>query len=195
MKKFLIFCLAILCVIKTVFAETQENPPIVEGKVFIIPHGSCYVNCGHKFTLIKMFGYDLNKCHIFVPVWLYSQESENWNAHGHPVLNEKNIRFPYHIPLKMLKNKKEGDIIEFLLYNKKNESVMVRLQLQQGQCRYRTCGKGKFEECLSKEMNVEEAKKQKKATMKDYKQMFGKNFKLIHPFELDEYGNPIRPGL
>lgn len=194
MKINLIIWCAILCGIQSVFSS-QENQPIVEGDVFIVPYGNCCVNCEEKFSLKKIFGYDLNKCHIFVSVWATSTDSDNWEAHQHPTLEEKNIRFPGYLPLNLLKNKKEGDTIEFLLYNKKNESVMVRLHLNQANYRYGTCSKGKFEECLTKEMKSKEAQKKKKMNVKGYEKILGKNFQLIKPNQLDEYGNPIRTDL
>ncbi|HEV2917510.1 MAG TPA: hypothetical protein VGW78_07240 [Candidatus Babeliales bacterium] len=180
--------IVLLCITNIFYATEQDNEihqqqkeiPVVQGDIFIIPdrlrrpkEGCCNSYWSKYYLLdsqnnpIKID--DDNYC---VEVWATDTNAQdyyhlelkeihalgisiNWTDHGHPILKHT---FPRALPLSLLKDKKEGDIIEFE-YKSEITQGIYKVILTCRQEPYRYGDFGSFEQVLT---DLQESKKLEK---------------------------------
>jgi len=149
----------------------KKEKKILEGDVFLVPNvpskakefceGCCIYgrwNVRSKDSDSKM---PVAKDDYCMEIWMTSKDEEdvltaiqeqenrgvscNWADHGHPVVGSY-VRMNY-LPYELLKDKKEGDIVEFDYHHPGTGKVFgMRLTCRQLAYRYRECGD--FQTCL-----------------------------------------------
>jgi len=72
----------------------------------------------------------LKSSDVVVDVWASSDESENWNCHGHPILDPG--AFPSALPISMLEGKKEDEPLIFKLRSPETKKLFNILLLCKG---------------------------------------------------------------
>ena len=151
-------------------SPSSPSNRIVEGDLFIVPNkaSKAYEYCKGcdyfgNWSVLAQDGnpFKVDKRDFCVHVWAVSKNedvskdaikdqklregSDDWASHNHPALG----RFPHHLPYALLKDRKEGDIVEFDYQNEETKEVfIIRLTCRQVEYRYRDWGN--FEDCLKK---------------------------------------------
>jgi len=122
----------------------------IKGKFFIVPNSiSSFWSFGGndgKADLLKSLDpasywadagpleecfdkrFEVKEGDMFMEVWFCSEASDNWVDHGHPQLKAFNMR---NLPLRLLKNLKEGDTLTFRF-----NGIPVELEAAQAEFRY-----------------------------------------------------------
>lgn len=96
----------------------QKEKVIIEGDLFIVPNSLKYAEgMMFKEQLESQLKTKLQDSDVLVQVWVTSEECKDWENHQHPKL-DKAQRFPGMLLYRMLKGKKEGDVINLEMYNK-----------------------------------------------------------------------------
>ncbi len=112
------FLLSLSLISITAPAMEKEENNIITGKLAIMTVP--YYAAGFEWPSSSLENepqFKLQDHDILVDVRTFSQESSDWQAHGHPKLT-KNERFPKTLPYSMLKGRKENDIISLRMYGK-----------------------------------------------------------------------------
>lgn len=166
----------------------QQELEVVEGDAFIVEIGTDD-NIGYWRKRENNISYNTMMVRIFATF----KGSDNINSH--PILHGKEIKFCDWIPMHWLKGKKDGDILEFILYRrhrytnhfvngctrgnadetpyndeiKNHNKVRVKLRLNQqaDDCKNCICSNNNFEECLK--INAREWIKNKEGLIKKLK--------------------------
>jgi hypothetical protein len=153
-----ILLLAIYCLVNTADLTAMQKDSkakedkiiVVKGDIFIVPNLPRY-ECGKcKNDVKKTFSIKMHPNEPLIEVWAASNESNNWSSNPHPIL--KRI-FPNYLPINLLADKKEGDVINITL-----DENFIRA--------YNEKIKNDFEECFIPLFNIAHTKLQIQLTCK-----------------------------
>ncbi len=125
-----LFLLMISHASQSIAMEREENN-VIKGNLCIVPNSPLYAD-GMMLPETVKSQLNIKDNDMMVAIVISSEESSNWH-NGHPQL-DKSLRMPDALPYRLLKGKKEGDILTLPLHEKYFILHTTQLSHHYGRC-------------------------------------------------------------